>query len=75
MKRASSPTHAPLSTRWRGGSRGLLVAAALAGCGVKAPPRPPAKPGAAAPAPATDAPAACKTCGAPAPAAPTPRTP
>jgi hypothetical protein len=56
-------------------SLALFVAIALAGCGVKAPPRPPAKPGAAAPAPAADAPAACDTCGAPAPASPTPRNP
>ena len=48
----------------------LLVAALLAGCGVKAPPRPPAKEA----APAAAAAQACETCGARAPD-PTPRTP
>jgi hypothetical protein len=58
--------------------RAALLAALVAGCGVKAPPRPPLKPGAAPsdpPAAAEPAPATCETCGTgPAPA-PAPRTP
>ncbi len=43
----------------------LGLAAALAGCGVKGPPRPPERPAAATPVRAAPA-ASCETCGAPA---------
>jgi hypothetical protein len=43
--------------------RALVLAALAAGCGVKAPPRPPVKAGEPAARPAAAAPPACEGCG------------
>jgi hypothetical protein len=71
----AAPPGAPRSTRWSRRTRTVLAAALLAGCGVKAPPRPPEKAGARAAPPAAAAPATCETCAPGAPAPSTARTP